>query len=168
MRVGGDKVTWMAKMGRKTAIRANVKLPIGSSHWIWPESCISSSGSLIPKQRLKSPFSPSESVVLQPALANWGTYGHPREACLSQAYIQGAVKTDVSKAKIWAQSKLYIMSLATELFLSSTELRVEEVKLWETPNSLSYPLTSSVLLKMQVKLLYTMQELYRAFSFYTL
>jgi len=60
------------------------------------------------------------------------------------------------------------MSLATELFLSSTELRVEEVKLWETPNSLSYPLTSSVLLKMQVKLLYTMQELYRAFSFYTL
>lgn len=60
------------------------------------------------------------------------------------------------------------MSLATELFLSSTELRVEEVKIWETPNSLNYPLTSSVLFKVQARVLYTTQELYKAFSFYTL
>lgn len=60
------------------------------------------------------------------------------------------------------------MSLAPELFLSSTELRVEEVKVWETPNSLNYLLTSSVLLEMQARVLYTMQELYQTFSFYTL
>lgn len=47
------------------------------------------------------------------------------------------------------------MSLATELFLSSTELRVEEVKVWESPNSLNYLLTSLVLLKVQARVLYT-------------
>lgn len=60
------------------------------------------------------------------------------------------------------------MYLATELFLSSTELRVVEAKVWETPNSLNYLLTSSVLLEVQARVLYTMQELYQAFSFYIL
>lgn len=51
------------------------------------------------------------------------------------------------------------MSLVTELFLSSTELRVEEIKSSETPNSINYLLTSSVLVKVQAKGLCTKQDL---------
>lgn len=46
------------------------------------------------------------------------------------------------------------MSLATKLFLNRPELRVEEVKVWETPNSLNYLLTSLVLLKVQATVQY--------------
>lgn len=86
---------------------------------------------------------------LQPELANWGSLGHAREAHFSQCIEKVLKSLMILKFKLSIEQAVN-RNLVTELFFSSTELKVG-IKSLEIPNSINYLLTSSGLVKVQAR-----------------